>query len=349
MILSVCDVPEVLKVIKIVNLVITIIKILVPIILIITCMIDYMSAVGNNDIEKTNKRIVRKIIAAIIIFFVPTIINIIFDVVDPNNKTYISCLNNASDNNITSLYKTNMDKYMEEARSKKDNASYQAARNYLSNIKDPELRDKYYKELEEIKKSFTKDDDNDDHVPTNPTNPSGEIVDGGKYNLSDSDIEFLTTVCICEQGTLDGIAAEASLMANLFEMQGKYSSIVDYVKKSGWFACSSNDESANSKQMDVVRDVLVNGNRTLPLYINEHDCINCTKKECDNGNRGDICYLKRDGKEISSMSEIKNRSNYVSGETVIYNRYGSVYTFYTFPCESCDPFGYTKSAYNKYN
>ena len=64
---------------------------------------------------------------------------------------------------------------------------------------------------------------------------------------------------------------------------------------------------------------------------------------------GDICKIVTNGATINDMNAIKNRSNYIQGKTVLYNRYGGVYTFYAFPCSSCDPFGYTNTAYNKVN
>ena len=41
-----------------------------------------------------------------------------------------------------------------------------------------------------------------------------------------------------------------------------------------------------------------------------------------------------------------NRANYKKGQTIIMNSMGSVYTFWCFPGEGCDPFGYTQKAYD---
>ena len=56
MILSVCDIPEVLKVMRIVNIIITIIRIAVPILLIVSSMISYMNAIKDNDDSGYYKR-----------------------------------------------------------------------------------------------------------------------------------------------------------------------------------------------------------------------------------------------------------------------------------------------------
>ena len=166
MILSVCDVPDVLKVMKIVNLVINIIRIVVPIMLIVTGMIDYMKATTDGEgVSKPNKLLVSKIVAAVIVVAVPTLVNIVFNVIDPKEVTYISCLDNATTERINELYQENMEKRLREARNSKTNQAYQDAKNYLTNIKDPALKEQYKKELEEIKTQINKND-----VPTgNPT------------------------------------------------------------------------------------------------------------------------------------------------------------------------------------
>ena len=345
MILDVCNVPDVLKVLKIIRLVIVIIKIVVPIILIISCMLDYAKTVGNaGEIGDTNKLIVKKVIAAVLIFLIPTFVGMIVHMADPNGVSYIGCLNNATSEKIEALYQEKMNKLMDEARNKKDAESVSNAKNYLNNISDKELRNKYATELDNIQKGI---DDKDSS--SNPSNPGG-VIPGKGYNLTDEQVRYLTTVCICEQPTINGIMAEASLMLNLYELNGskKYSSVYDYVKNGTWFACRNNSESASSEQIAAVKKVLVDGQRTLPPYVNEHDCSNCNKNLCSNGNRGDICSIETNGKKYTSMSDIQNHSNYVSGKTIIHNKYGSDYTFYTFPCDRCDPFGYTASAYNKY-
>ena len=164
------------------------------------------------------------------------------------------------------------------------------------------------------------------------------------------EMEFLSSVAICEQGTA-GAYAELELMSNLFELQTRYTTLYDYVKNSGWFACArSSHYTHNTAAVDQVKETLVIGNRVLPLYINEHDCKNCnSKKLCHNTFKGDICTLKIDSTEYKNYAAISNKENYIKDKTIITNVYGSVYTFYTFPCKNCDPFGYTASAKATYD
>lgn len=152
------------------------------------------------------------------------------------------------------------------------------------------------------------------------------------YILSPEELQAIANLCLQEQGTLDGIKAEASLAANLLETSPKYSKkyghdIYNFMRNSGWFSRAAywmDHGNAGDSQIVAVYDVLINGNRTLPQYIVEHDCL------------GDIISVKNNGVAFNKM----DRSQYVKDVTVIQNVYGSVYTFYSFPNPHGDPFGY---------
>ena len=158
-----------------------------------------------------------------------------------------------------------------------------------------------------------------------------------KYDLTETQLKKIARLCVQEQGSINGVKAEASLMANLLETntsrQNKYGTdgtgLYNFVRNSGWFYRAPyfmDNGTISNKYVEAVRDVLVNGNRTLPQYVDEHDCFS-------------------DIKSISTGS-IRNRSDYVKDETVIKNKMGSTYTFYSFPDKNSDPFGYTKAAYD---
>ena len=162
------------------------------------------------------------------------------------------------------------------------------------------------------------------------------VYSGKKYALTETQIKKIARLCVQEQGSVDGCKAEASLMANLLETsksrQNKYGTdaagLYNWVREGGWFSRAAyymDNGSAAKKHIDAVRDVLVEGNRTLPQYVDEHDCFS----------------------DINSIStgSIKNRADYIPNKTVIKNRYGSTYTFFCFPASGSDPFGYTKEAY----
>lgn len=154
-----------------------------------------------------------------------------------------------------------------------------------------------------------------------------------KYTLTNSQIKKIARLAVQENGE-GAVGDEVSLMANLFELQTKRKDIYDFIRNGDWFSRAAyymDNGSASSAAIEKTKDVLVNGNRTLPAYINEHDCFS------------DITSAKNNGKAITKT----DRSQYKKGVTVIKNRYGSTYTFYCFPTPYSDPFGYTAEAYKK--
>lgn len=146
-----------------------------------------------------------------------------------------------------------------------------------------------------------------------------------RYDLSASQLKAVANLCHQEQGSVKGAAAEASLMCNRFENFGRsYGSLYNYVRTCGWFAKAAyhmDNGSSSDELVAAVRDVICNGNRTLPDHIDEHDCLS------------DI--------ESISTGRVYDRSAYVRGKTLIVNTYGARYTFWCFPDAGCDPFGYT--------
>lgn len=145
------------------------------------------------------------------------------------------------------------------------------------------------------------------------------------YRLTDDELRGIARLCWQEQGSVDGAAAEASLMCNRYEMYNnqRYSSLYGYVRGCGWWAKAGyymDEGYASDVVISAVRRVL-EGARTLPEYIDEHDCLS------------DIHDI--------STGDVDNRDDYIKDVTRIYNNYGSEYTFYCFPAIGADPFGYT--------
>ena len=153
-----------------------------------------------------------------------------------------------------------------------------------------------------------------------------------KYELSEDKLIKIAKLCVQEQGTLKGIKAEASLAANILETSTYYpkmfgNDIYSFMRYSGWFSNASyymDNGKATDEQVAAIKDVLVFANRTLPQYVDEHDCFS------------DIVSTSNYGKPFNK----RDRSKYIKDVTVITNRYGSIYTFYCFPDVKADPFGY---------
>jgi len=144
------------------------------------------------------------------------------------------------------------------------------------------------------------------------------------YQLSNEELLGIARLCQQEQGSAIGAAAEASLMCNKFEQQSKYTSLYKYVRDCGWWANSAyymENGACRGDTLQSVASVIIEGERTLPDYIDEHDYP------------GDIV-------SISTGDDPWDKSQYIPNITIIHNSMGSVYTFYCFPDTGCDPFGY---------
>lgn len=174
----------------------------------------------------------------------------------------------------------------------------------------------------------------------------GSGYSGGKsdlfptYDLNDREIKGLANIVGHEQPKGAGQYAEASLMANLTDITGNKTKS-DLIAKatSGWFkngkARYNNPSAATDSAIQAVKDVIIDGYRTLPRYVDEHDCYS------------DITSATNDGKAIS----IRNRKSYIPHKTLIRNGMKSTYTFYEFPDGingGSDPFGYTTTLGAKY-
>lgn len=172
-----------------------------------------------------------------------------------------------------------------------------------------------------------------------PKTAGSGMFAGKKYNLNDEQLKGLVAIAKEENGfSLTSIKSVLSQMVNLFERNGKkYSQdgngFVDYILHGGWYGKTRATERYNNaagvtdEELKAARDILVNGNRTLPTQVVEYDDI------------GDITSATNDGKPIDK----NDKNQYQSGKTIIHNKYGSTYVFYTWAdpeTKKGDPFGY---------
>lgn len=97
--LEICEESNFLSVILYIKNIINIIKIVVPIILILMCTIDLAKKVFNDE-EKSTKAIVSRFIAAVTIFFLPSILNLVLELADQSKFTETLCWKNANKETI---------------------------------------------------------------------------------------------------------------------------------------------------------------------------------------------------------------------------------------------------------
>ena len=144
-ILSICSEPSIMEVMRIIVLFINIIKVVVPIILIISLMIKFAGAVTKNDqdlLNKAAKTAIPSAIAAVLIFLVPTFVDIVVKATFPNSD-YSKCISGISKESIEEAYNKKMDELIKVATTSLTNVDYSNAYSYLSNIKDKDKKQKY--------------------------------------------------------------------------------------------------------------------------------------------------------------------------------------------------------------
>lgn len=152
-ILNICEDADVLSVIKIIKLIIDSFKIIVPILLLVSLSIDFLKATASHDddmLKKASKLAMVKGIAVVVIFFIPSMVNMIIFAVS-SDDTYKVCLENATTENINAAYTIKAGKLMDIASEKVSFTSYYAAKRAVKRIVDDGLREEYEEKLEELK------------------------------------------------------------------------------------------------------------------------------------------------------------------------------------------------------
>lgn len=145
MIISICSEPKVLEIMRLINILINIIRIVIPIILIFSVSLKFASVIksGNEDsFSKIKKSVITNSIAAIIIFLIPTFINIIVKISFPNSD-YKNCLSVRTIEEINKIYEEKEEKLIKIAEESLDINDYNNAYLYLKNIKNEEKIKKF--------------------------------------------------------------------------------------------------------------------------------------------------------------------------------------------------------------
>lgn len=162
-----------------------------------------------------------------------------------------------------------------------------------------------------------------------------------KYDLDNSQKDLAAGIISGETGGSDPVAAaqEASQMANLNEVQyGRQATGADLKRTltGGWYASTSMDNAPTGVTRKAVEDVLVNGKRTLPRYVTEHDMFPsdaAINGHWKNGKSEDRSQYKQ------HSTKIKQNPNRFSGG-------GATYTFWDFFGQNKD--GDVSGYYDKY-
>ena len=135
-----CTNPSILKIILLIKTILKTIIYIIPIILIIIIIIDFSKATmgDEKDLNKAISISVKRIISAIIIFFVPTIVNAIFSLVSNNSTSILDCYTNATSKKIEHYVTLNAENLVANVKKTLDLDDYNAALSAINKVKDKE-------------------------------------------------------------------------------------------------------------------------------------------------------------------------------------------------------------------
>ena len=154
MILSICDSADVLSALRIVKILIQMIRIIIPILLMVSLMLDFAGAVASSDSDELNKALkstIPKAIATLVILLFPQFVNITIHLVS-NDDSYKNCLSNATVERISQIYAEEAEVYMKEAEKNMSRPALNLAKRAIRKIVDPELRKSYDERIEVVEK-----------------------------------------------------------------------------------------------------------------------------------------------------------------------------------------------------
>ena len=151
MILSICDNVSILEIMRIIKIGIRIICIAVPIMMIVSSMMMIMQEMREGKDEmfsNISSKIVAKAVAVILIFMIPTFVNIIANLF--HDDSYLGCLNVATREGIREAKEKSIKNLLDKVSQTLTVSDYNAALNEVNKL-DKDERGVYLEELKAIK------------------------------------------------------------------------------------------------------------------------------------------------------------------------------------------------------
>lgn len=163
---QVCLDVQLLNIINIFKNLISFGTIIVPVILVIFIIVDIIKTISSNDVDtkKLSKSISKRLIAAVMVFLVPVILNFIINIIPISSSYYLACYKNASKEIIYLIAKDNVDMVLTDLNLALINSNYEKAyllyekaRLNIKKIPDKDLRNNYNDTLNNYYKPLLND------------------------------------------------------------------------------------------------------------------------------------------------------------------------------------------------
>ena len=157
MILMKCHNVDLLKAIMFAKAILNIIFIIVPIGLIIMMAIDFLKVVvaGNENEQKKSFNIsLKRAISVVILFFVPTMVDLLMSLLGNLNVDWNFCYNYATKENIEIVAVENVEKLLVATKKDLSFNNLNELKRQINNISDVETRKKYEDELKKLNEEY---------------------------------------------------------------------------------------------------------------------------------------------------------------------------------------------------
>ena len=137
--ISLCDTAETLRMFYFIRIGLKITFIAIPIMLIIISIVEWFKCVLNgkeDEIKKAMSMSIKRIIAAIIVFLVPNILTVVFNLIDEDLMPIKACFTNATQENIQNYEKLSpLINKMRELEENPNNYNYERAKSEFDKYK----------------------------------------------------------------------------------------------------------------------------------------------------------------------------------------------------------------------
>ena len=113
-------------------------------------MIGAIKDKDSDILNKSLKNIVAKSIAAILVFMIPTFVNVLANISN-GDESYLSCLNMATSENILEAYVNHARTLIELSRKTLNNSDYNEALVAIRRVKDEKIREELMEEISDVR------------------------------------------------------------------------------------------------------------------------------------------------------------------------------------------------------
>lgn len=180
-ILGICSAPEIMEIMSYVKILIVAIRVIVPIIIVVTASIDLAKIVYDQNPDATKqipKVFITRFIAAIFIFFVPTLVNVVLDLTG-SRYGYEECITLATSENISGSYLTRAEKLVSAAEKSLSSADVASAKVAISKVDDEASRENLLNRLKVVEESIKKKQEEEKKKEEEEKAPDGTPIETG--------------------------------------------------------------------------------------------------------------------------------------------------------------------------